>query len=254
MFLDSYMSLPPWISEQLSDERRVNTKLTERHVVETMYQVDRPYFSIQQIQDQIKPDTSKVTIRDRLNELEERGIVATESFSDTLTLYYIDHPESEWPVSPEGERALTEESVVDENPLREFVEHPRVRSILREELLRSIAWAGLGLFGWAILVTSSAQLTATLWTVVGLPILTWATLTTGMVGFRLLFGDEFRIQSTEGLHVVSLSGIVMGGFWAAFLIVVLNWPGLLILGVYISLTIGYTVYYSRVILPRFDTD
>ena len=254
MFLDSYMSLPPWISDQLPEDRRVNTKLTEQHVVETMFQADRPYFSIQQIQDRIKPDTSKVTVRDRLYELEERGIVATESFSDTMTLYYIDHPESEWPVSPEGKQALNEDSVVEENPLREFVEHPRVRSILREELLRSIAWAGLGLFGWAILVTSSAQLSATLWTVVGLPMLTWATLTIGMIGIRLLFGGEFRIQSTEGLHVVSLSGIVIGGFWAAFLIVVPNWPAFLVLGVYLMLTIMYTVYYSRVILTKFDTD
>ena len=96
------MSLPPWISEQLPENRRVNTKLTQRHVIETMHQSDRPFFSLQQIQQQIKPDVSKVTVRNRLDELEERGIIATETLADSLTLYYINHPESAWPLSPEG--------------------------------------------------------------------------------------------------------------------------------------------------------
>jgi DNA-binding HxlR family transcriptional regulator len=246
------MSLPPWISKQLPDDRRVNTKLTKRHVVETLHQADRPFFSLQQIQQRIKPDVSKVTVRDRLDELEERGIVATESFADTLTLYYLDHPESEWPLSPEGMQALKQGSTGTENPLREFVQHPRVRLILREELLRSIAWVALGLFGWAILVTSSDQLPATVWTVGGLPILTWASLTIGMIGVRLVTGSDFQIQSKEGLHVVSLGGVVLGGFWAVFLIVVLNWSPLLIIGLYSVVTIAYLVVYTRVILPRFD--
>ena len=246
------MSLPPWISNQLPEDRRVNTKLTQRHVVETMHQADRPFFSLQQIQQRIKPDVSKVTVRDRLDELEEHGIVATESFADTLTLYYIDHPESEWPLSPEGMRALNRESTGTENPLREFVQHPQVRLILREELLRSIAWAALGLFGWAILVSSSDQLPATVWTVVGLPFLTWASLTIGVVGVRLMTGSELQIQSKEGLHVVSLGGVVLGGFWAVFLIFVLGWSSLLIIGLYISITITYLVVYTRVVLPRFD--
>ena len=57
-----------------------------------------------------------------------------------------------------------------------------LRRILHEELWRSVAWAGLGLVGWAWILTSTGQLDATVWTVVGLPVLTWATLTAGMVG------------------------------------------------------------------------
>ena len=246
------MSLPPWISEQLPDQRRVNTKLASRHVVETMHEADRPYFSLQQIHQRIKPDVSKVTLRDRLDELEECGIVATESFADTLTLYYFDHPESEWPLSPEGKRALNQESGDTENPLREFLQHPRVRLILREELLRSIGWIAFGLVGWAILVSSSDELPAMVWTVVGLPVLTWASLTIGMIGYRLVTGSDIRIQSTEGLHVLSLCGIVLGGFWSVFLVVVLDWSALLIIGLYISLTVAYLVYYIRVVLPQFE--
>lgn len=246
------MSLPPWISEQLPEDRRVNTKLTQRHVIETMHQADRPFFSLQQIQQRLKPDVSKVTVRNRLGELEERRIVATETLADSLTLYYIDHPESEWPLSPEGKRALNGESARPANPLREFLEHPRVRSILREELLRSIGWAALGLFGWAILVSSSRQLPATIWTVVGLPILTWASLTVGMIGIRLMTGSELQVQSKEGLHVVSLGGVVLGGFWAVFLIFVLEWPLLLTSVLYFLATIAYLVLYKRVILPQLD--
>jgi len=246
------MSLPPWISEQLPENRRVNTKLTQRHVIETMHQSDRPFFSLQQIQQQIKPDVSKVTVRNRLDELEERGIIATETLADSLTLYYINHPESAWPLSPEGKQALNRESAETGNPLREFLQHPRVHLIFREELLRSIAWAGLSLFGWAILTSSSDQLSATVWTVVGLPILTWASLTSGTIGLRLITGNDLQVQSTEGLHIISLGGVVLGGFWAVFLIFVLDWPPLLTSGLYLFVTITYIVFYQRVILPQFD--
>ena len=95
------MSLPSWISRELENDRKVNTKLTDKHVVETMHEADRPLFSVQQIRDRVKPDVSIVTVRNRLRDLEERGIVATETYSDSLTLYYIDHPESDGPLSPE---------------------------------------------------------------------------------------------------------------------------------------------------------
>ncbi|CDK39159.1 HTH domain-containing protein [Halorubrum sp. AJ67] len=246
------MSLPPWISEQLPENGRVNTKLTQRHVVETMYQSDRPFFSLQQIQQRLKPDVSKVTVRNRLDDLEDRGIVATDPLADSLTLYYIDHPESEWPLSPAGERALNRESAETGNPFREFLQHPLVNRVFREELLRSIAWAAIGLFGWAILVSSSGQLPATIWTVVGLPILTWASLTVGTIGVRLMTGNNLRVQSTEGLDTISLGGVVLGGFWAVFLIVVLDWSPLVTSGLYLFVTATYLVFYKRVIRPRFD--
>lgn len=246
------MSLPPWISEQLPEVGRVNTKLSQKHIVESMYRADRPFFSLKQIQQRIKPDVSKVTVRNRLDELDERGVVATETFENSLTLYYINHPESEWPLSPEGERALKGESDGTANPLREFLQHPRIHLIFREELLRSIAWAGLSLFGWAILISSSNQLSATVWTVIGLPILTWASLTVGMIGIRLITGNDLQIQSTEGLHIISIGSLVVGGFWAAFLIFVLGWSPPLVSGLYLFVTITYLVLYKKVVLPRFD--
>lgn len=244
------MSLPPWITDRLPDDRRVNTKLTQEHVVETMHRADRPFFSLQQIQDRIKPDVSKVTLRNRLDELADNGIVATETFPDSLTLYYLDHPESEWPLSPAGERALNDDTTEDTSPLREFWQHPRVRSVLREELLRSIGWAALGLFGWPVLVTSSQRLSPSLWTVVVLPVLTWASLTVGMVSYRLLWDSDLRVHSTEGLHVVALGSVLLSGFWAVFLVFVLGWPLLWTGGAYVLATVASLVFYSRVVVPR----
>ncbi len=80
------MSLPSWVSRELENDRKVNTKLTDKHVVETMHEAGRPRFSVQQIRDRVRPDVSKVTVRNRLRDLEERGIVATETYSDSLTL------------------------------------------------------------------------------------------------------------------------------------------------------------------------
>jgi Fe2+ or Zn2+ uptake regulation protein len=246
------MTLPPWLSEQLPEDGRVNTKLTQQHIIESIHRADRPFFSLQQIQQRIKPDVSKVTVRNRLDELEERVIIATETFDNSLTLYYINHPDSEWPLSPEGKQALNGESAGTANPLYEFLQEPRVHLIVREELLRSIAWAGLGLVGWAILISASRQLPATVWTVVGLPLLTWASLTVGMIGIRLITGNDLQIQSTEGLHIISIGGVVLGGFWAAFLVFVLDWSPLLISGLYLFVTIAYLVVYKKVVLPRFD--
>lgn len=247
------MSLPPWIAEKLDGDRTLNNKLTQQHVVETMYDADRPFFSLQQIQDRIKPDVSKVTVRTRLDELEELGIVATDRYSDSLTLYYINHPESDWPLSPEGKRAIDGKESGTSNPLFEFLRHTEVRLILREELLRSIGWAALGLFGWAMVISSTDQLAANVWTVFGLPILTWASLTVGMIGYRLATGATLQVQTKEGLHVATLGGAVLGGFWAVFLIFVLEWSPLLVIGLYVFTTAVYLLYYTRVILPQFDS-
>lgn len=246
------MSLPPWISDDLPADKRVNTKLTRRHVVEKMYQADRPFFSLQQIQERIKPDVSKVTVRNRLTELEDCGVVATESFADSLTLYYLDHPESEWPLSPEGKEALTADETTATHPLREFVAHPRVRLVVREELLRSIAWAALGLVGWPILLSNSPEVPVTVWTVVGLPTMTWASLTVALIGVRLLTGSDLQIQSRDGLHLVSLGGILLTGCLTAFAVFILDWPPLLTVSVYVLATGSYLIAYKRLVLSQSD--
>ncbi|WP_436344660.1 hypothetical protein [Natronorubrum sp. FCH18a] len=112
-------SLPPWIDTRIDDD--LNKKLTQRHVVETMLAADRPYFSAEQIRARVRPDVSKETVRLRLNELLEIDVIAAETYPESITLYYVNHPESAWPLSPEGKAALTYETPLDTLSVSDFV-------------------------------------------------------------------------------------------------------------------------------------
>ena len=96
--------LPSWIDNRL--DQNLDNALSQKHVVETMVDSKRPFFSARQLQALVKPDVSKATVRNRLNELQEIDIVATETYPESVTLYYINYQESNWPLSPEGKEAL----------------------------------------------------------------------------------------------------------------------------------------------------
>lgn len=98
--------LPNWIENRI--DRNLDNTLTQEHVVETMVEAERPFFSTRQLQARVKPDVSKATVRNRLDELQEIDIVATETYPESVTLYYINYQESDWPLSPAGERALSD--------------------------------------------------------------------------------------------------------------------------------------------------
>lgn len=139
----------------------------------------------------------------------------------------------------------------ESSPLFGFLKRPQVRRVIAEELWRSVAWAGFSLFGWAIIISVSDQLAATVWTVLGVPLLTWASLTVAMIGLRLATSRELQVQHREGLHIVTLGGVVFGGFWALFLIFALGHSPLRVLGLYSVIVGAFLLYYSRIILPRF---
>lgn len=52
--------IPDWIDERLDPD--LNHKLTKRHMVETMLEADRPFFSIRQLQALLKPEVSRETV------------------------------------------------------------------------------------------------------------------------------------------------------------------------------------------------
>ena len=116
---DTVSPIPSWIDDRI--DRNLDNTLTQEHVVETMLESDRPFFSIRQLHARIKPDVSRATVRNRLRELQEIDVVATESYPDSITLYYVNHPESEWPLSPEGERALNADTPLDRLSTRGFL-------------------------------------------------------------------------------------------------------------------------------------
>lgn len=110
---------PTWIEERIDPVH--DNKLTQAHVVETMLDAERPFFSARQVQARVKPDVSKATVRNRLDELRELDVVAAETYPESITLYYVDHPGSNWPLSPEGKRALHHENPLDRLSLRGFL-------------------------------------------------------------------------------------------------------------------------------------
>ena len=120
--------------------------------------------------------------------------------------------------------------------------NPELRGIVREELLRSIAWLGLGIVGWPILITEVAWLDATALTVFGLPVLTWAVLTVASVGVRVLTGADASVRSSAGLSVFLVLGVLFGGVWAVYL-VVRGYSALAVTAGYVTVTAVAVLWY-----------
>lgn len=112
-------NLPAWIEERI--DPAFDRKLTQRHLLEVMLESERPYFSVQQLRARVSPDVSKETIRNRLDELREIDVVAAETYPETITLYYVNHPESQWPLTPEGRRALEHDTPLDALSASDFL-------------------------------------------------------------------------------------------------------------------------------------
>jgi hypothetical protein len=123
------------------------------------------------------------------------------------------------------------------------------RETVREELLRSVARAGLGLVGWPVLVSEISGLDATLLTVVVLPVLTRAVLTAASVGIRLLSGSEFRVRTPAGLSATLVFGIMLGGVGAVYLVAAGGYPDLWVTAGYVAVTVGSVAWHWYLGLP-----
>jgi hypothetical protein len=95
---------------------------------------------------------------------------------------------------------------------------PELRRVVREELLRSIAWLGLGLVGWPILAEELAVLETNALTVFGFPLLTWAGLTVTFIGVRAVTGSELQVQTPRGLSTSVLAGMTLAGLGGIYLV------------------------------------
>lgn len=138
-------ALPSWIDERI--DRNLNNTLSQEHVVKTIIQSDRPFFSLRQLHARIKPEVSRATVRNRLQELQTIDVVATETYPDSITLYYINHPESDWPLSPEGKRALHTDTPLDRLSTRGFLtlsDTAGIRTLVLAGLQLSLVLFALG--------------------------------------------------------------------------------------------------------------
>jgi hypothetical protein len=118
-----------------------------------------------------------------------------------------------------------------------------LRRITREELLRSIAWAGLGLVGWPILISEFAWLDATLFTVLGLPVLTWGFLTAAMIGIRVWTDTDLRVRSAAGFSVALAAGILLAGLGSLYLVAAQGYSAVWVGAGYVGVTAITIVWY-----------
>ena len=128
------------------------------------------------------------------------------------------------------------------------------RRIIREELLRSIAWIGLGIVGWPIVISEVAWIETTGLTVFGLPIFTWALLTAGMIGVRTVTSTELQVQTPTG-HSMSLAlGIMLGGVGAVYLVAAGGYSALWITVAYVAVTTAAVCWYWYLRLPELPSE
>ncbi|ERG88385.1 MAG: hypothetical protein J07HX5_00530 [halophilic archaeon J07HX5] len=113
--------------------------------------------------------------------------------------------------------------------------------IVREELWRSVVWLLLGFVGWSILIDEVAWLDPNLFTALGLPAVTWAVLTAGMIGIRTVSGAELQSQVSASKFV--LSSVVLIILTAAYLIRIQGYSPLLVIGGEITATTAAGVWY-----------
>ncbi|WP_248515881.1 hypothetical protein [Salinarchaeum laminariae] len=158
-------TLPTWIDTRL--DPNLDHKLSQRHVVETMVDADRPFFSITQLKARVKPDVSAETVRNRLDELREIDVVTVETYPDSISLYYVNHPESNWPLSPEGHDALTQANPLDRMSLGAFLrlqDPAGIRTLVLAGLQLSLLTFSIGVVLSAVGVHDLVSSSQSFWT------------------------------------------------------------------------------------------
>ncbi len=120
-----------------------------------------------------------------------------------------------------------------------------VTRIIREEAWRSVVWFGISLFAWAIIVTESNAVAASVGTVLGLPLLTTVIIAGGLVAFRLLSGRELKATG-DGAYLAWIVGVVIGAFAALYYVLVLDGTPLVSVLVLVGALVGFYVVRATV--------
>lgn len=90
--------------------------------------------------------------------------------------------------------------------------------IVGEELMRGVAWYFVSLIAWSVIVTQTTALSASPVTVFGLPALTAFGITLVMSATRYVTGSELQVRTEAGQLLVLITGGVIFGFLALYLV------------------------------------
>lgn len=112
-----------------------------------------------------------------------------------------------------------------------------------EECMRGVAWYGMSLFGWAVILSASTRLPATPVTVVGLPAVTALGICLVMVGVRRGTGLDLTVRTKGGHLLTVITGAIVGGFLVVYAILVHGQSLLLLGGFYgIAVLVGVLIW------------
>lgn len=92
--------LPEWVENRLEHDN--NRDLQQRHVAEVIVNSDRPYYNVRFVRAELRGDFDKDTVRSRLDELAEQGVLNTELINRG-NIYWLNRSESDWPVPKDVE-------------------------------------------------------------------------------------------------------------------------------------------------------
>lgn len=110
--------IPEWIDERLQLDP--NKEVQDRHIVQVFLNADRPYLSRRQVEGEI--GLSDQGTQNRLDDLEERGILASEAAGGGR-IYWIKSEKSAWPIPPDVDVEpvrddLTVSELLDRQPIQ----------------------------------------------------------------------------------------------------------------------------------------
>ena len=135
--------LPEEIDSRV-DPVSYDMELTQRHVALEFVHGDRPYYSVAQMHASLGNNVSLDTVRSRLDELEERGILKSEQVNNG-SIYWLDQDDSDWPIPPD----TAVEPKRDEMTIFEWRQQPHVQISAISVLL--------AILGTAITLTGTFQ-------------------------------------------------------------------------------------------------
>lgn len=120
-----------------------------------------------------------------------------------------------------------------------------------EEFMRGVAWYFASLVAWSVIVTEAATVSASPFTVFGLPALTALGITLVMIGTRYVTGSELKVQTEGGQLLMMITGGIAFGFLALYLSLS-EAAGWWVFGLYlVSIPVGLVL--RRIMKKRYPT-
>lgn len=141
--------IPEWID--IDEEADSNKDVQNQHFIKVFVESDRPFLSRSYVQEEV--GLSDEATRLRLGKLVERGLLGTDEIAGA-NVYWLKHPESNWPVPPDVEV----ESKSGETTVSELLDRRWVHFVIAGSLILLFGGTLIGLFTFLVAYSVSTPL------------------------------------------------------------------------------------------------